>query len=75
MSVRLSVCPSGLGGNVIFSVPGLVSSSFATYGCCHPCLFLNTNFTATNSVVSAHVSYCYSEMSASKTCKLNFVQR
>ncbi len=38
-------------------------------------LFLYTNFPVTNSVVSAHVTYCYSEMSASKTCKLNFVQR
>ncbi len=41
MSVRMSVCLSGLGGNVIFSAPnhdrGLISSSFATYGCCHPC--------------------------------------
>ncbi len=40
----MSVCPSGLGENVIFSAPnydrGLISSSFATYGCCHPCFIL-----------------------------------
>ena len=44
MYVHPSVCPSGLGGNIFSSVPnkdrGLISSSFATYGCCHPCLFL-----------------------------------
>ncbi len=38
------VCSSGLGGNIIFSAPnkdrGLISSSFTTYGCCHPCLNL-----------------------------------
>ncbi len=38
-----SVSQPPLGGNVIFWAPnldrGLISSSFATYGCCHPCLF------------------------------------
>ncbi len=37
-----SVCQPLLGGNVIFSAPnldrGLISSSFATYGCFHNCL-------------------------------------
>ena len=41
MSFRPYVCLSGLGGNVIFSASnldrGLISSSFATYGCFHPC--------------------------------------
>ncbi len=36
-----SVCQPRLGRNVIFSAPSLdrclISSSFATYGCCHPC--------------------------------------
>ncbi len=44
MSVRVSVCQPRLGGNVILSEPnldrGLISSSFATYGCCHPCLLI-----------------------------------
>ncbi len=43
-SVCLPVWPPGLGRNVIFSVPnydnGLISSSYATYGCYHPCFFL-----------------------------------
>ena len=45
MSIRMSVCPSGLGENVFFSAAnqdnGLISSSFATYGCFHPCFNLH----------------------------------
>ncbi len=41
MSVRMSLRQPRLGGSVIFSAPnldrGLISSSFATYGCCHRC--------------------------------------
>ena len=37
----MSVCQPPLGENVIFSAPnldrGLISLSFATYGCCCPC--------------------------------------
>ena len=40
----MSVCQPRLEGNVIFSAPnldrGLISSSFATYRCCHPCFLL-----------------------------------
>ena len=43
--MSICLCPSGLGGNVIFSVPnydrGLIFSIFATCGCCHPCFVLN----------------------------------
>ncbi len=43
--VHMSVC-LGLGGNVLFSAPnqdrGLISSSFATYGCCHPYLICDS---------------------------------
>ncbi len=42
-STRMSVCPSGLEGNLIFSAPnrGIISSSFAAYGCCHYFFFTN----------------------------------
>ena len=46
-NVRMTVCLSGLGENVIFSVSklgrGLISSSFATYGCCHPYSYILGN--------------------------------
>ncbi len=53
--ISLSIFPSHLGENVIFSAPDkdkcLIFSSFATFVCCHPCLF---------TVVSLLCYYCLS---------------